>query len=1715
MKTNQHQIRFESASCARKLVKFSMMALAILAACFVAVSGHAQVTFLTPAAVGSSTVCLDTPLAYPGAVLSQAVGFGLPSAQTVTTVSNQTIVFAVGAHSGSAPSGTSTELFYTGTQSGSSLYTGNTGSAAFNTVLQSDGWASGGSSNAPQTLIIGGLTVGSNYVVELLSSDMRSGSSSRTERYQDVATYTGGNQSASFSTATAAYDLATFTATNTYQKIVVWQTTAGASGWDTTISAFTLYKLLGPIGVGNISFSPSSTAHAGDFVVLSSPVSGGATGYQWYWDSGSGGASFSPISGANATNYVQNTTGLLGSYEYYFVATNYSSSVTGAVATLTVLAPVAPSTAYWKGNLGNNWSTISGGFANWTSDAGGATPTSLPPGSPSTVVFAATGAANFNTVLGANFEINNLTLSTANNVTIGGATNSLSIISGLTNASTALNNTINVSNVILAARQTWENDSANALTVSSLINDAGGSALTTAGAGTIVLTSTNNSYSGGTTISAGMLQLGDGTVNNGSVVGAVVNNGELLVANPLALTLSGAISGTGILGKSGAGMLTLPNANTYTGGTIISNGTVQANNYNAFGATTEFMTTGTITNNGALNLNIANNWFLYPITGSGTINVIETTNAESRFDGNMAGFTGTIIVPASQGISKVDIEGGAINWSSAATIVVSNGGTLFVESASQTLGAWAGQAEQVAATIYVSGGGNSEGFGALRVDDAAVLTGNVILQGDTVYGGAYTSPHGISGISGVISDGGHGYGISCANTFSGQAEEFWGANTYSGTTTWTNAAYTLVLGNGSALQNSTLNIGPGNLLFDSIVSSNAFVFGGLSGTASITLTNGNTAVALTVGNNSSSTVYNGNLSDAGMGASLTKIGIGSLTLGGVDSYSGLTTVAGGTLVMSTFQTNTTAGIAVNDGATLTLNVAGTNQLAPSAYTLGSSAGPVTNGFAGLTSTTVAPVNAASLTLNGRTTVNIIGGSFAVGQAYPLISFSSISGSGSFVLGELPRGLAANIVTNGGNTIALNVTAYTPSIDVWTGSVSTNWDINGTSNWLVSGVSNTYLDGDNTRFDDTAVSTNVFVTTMVSPNSVVISNNTKTYTFAGSAIAGAASLTKLGAGLLVLSDTNTYLGNTVISNGTVQLGGVNVLPGGPGKGDVILNGTLDLNGKNEILNGLSGSGTVDTLAGGSPVLTIGASGSSSVFNGVIQDSAGSLAVIKSGSGVLTLGGNNTYSNATTVSAGTLKIASATALGAGVTTVATNATLDLNGQTISGNMTLNSGATLLNSSANGATANGAINCPSGSASQISGTGNITLHGLASSGQFNVTNLDAGTLDLTGTNDNAFLNIHAVAGTVLLDKTSSGSVHAASTLFVEGGMAKLAGTGGDQLFDGNTLTINSGTLDMNGMNETIGNLTGAGGVVLNNAASTTGTLTIGGLNGNIGDYKGVIENGTGTMALTKTGTGNAYLEGVNTYTGATLINGGVLYLAYDSTIGNSALISIASGATLDLSFLNNGGTLTLNSGQTLAGAGTVNGAVTSLAGSTINPGGGVAVSTLTVNSGATLGGRLLMDLNRTNTPSNCDQLAGSIAYGGTLAVTNIGQPLQVADKFQLFPSAVTSFSGISLPATDASGYSYTWTNNVAVDGSISVATVTPPVVINPNPTNITVTVSNSLLTLSWPADHNGWVLEVQTNKLNVGLSTNWFRIGTNNPVSVPIVTTNGAVFYRMVYP
>ena len=104
----------------------------------------------------------------------------------------------------------------------------------------------------------------------------------------------------------------------------------------------------------------------------------------------------------------------------------------------------------------------------------------------------------------------------------------------------------------------------------------------TLGTGTLILTA-SNTYTGGTTINLGTLQLGNGTANNGYVKGNILDDSTLVFANPTPQTYSGVISGNGSLAKVGSGTLVLNGSNTYSGATTVSAGTLQLSNSAALG----------------------------------------------------------------------------------------------------------------------------------------------------------------------------------------------------------------------------------------------------------------------------------------------------------------------------------------------------------------------------------------------------------------------------------------------------------------------------------------------------------------------------------------------------------------------------------------------------------------------------------------------------------------------------------------------------------------------------------------------------------------------------------------------------------------------------------------------------------------------------------------------------------------------------------------------------------------------------------------------------------------------------------------------------------------------------------------------------------------------------------------------------------------------------
>src|SRR5205085_11662754 len=108
----------------------------------------------------------------------------------------------------------------------------------------------------------------------------------------------------------------------------------------------------------------------------------------------------------------------------------------------------------------------------------------------------------------------------------------------------------------------------DAVTYGLVISGAG--TVTKVGANTLTLTG-NNTYTGVTTISGGILQIGNGGTT-GAIAGNVIDNTNLTFNRSDAITYGGGISGTGSLTKIGAGTLILTNSNTYTGGTTVGAG---------------------------------------------------------------------------------------------------------------------------------------------------------------------------------------------------------------------------------------------------------------------------------------------------------------------------------------------------------------------------------------------------------------------------------------------------------------------------------------------------------------------------------------------------------------------------------------------------------------------------------------------------------------------------------------------------------------------------------------------------------------------------------------------------------------------------------------------------------------------------------------------------------------------------------------------------------------------------------------------------------------------------------------------------------------------------------------------------------------------------------------------------------------------------------------
>jgi len=183
-------------------------------------------------------------------------------------------------------------------------------------------------------------------------------------------------------------------------------------------------------------------------------------------------------------------------------------------------------------------------------------------------------------------------------------------------------------------------DRSDTVTFSGVISGPG--SLVQSGVGTLVLTA-NSNLSGTTTISAGILQFGNGGTTGGVNSSAIIDNGVLVVDRSDSFTYAGTVSGTGSGVKDGVGTLTLTGNNTYSGGTTINAGTLQLGN----GGTTGSIT-GNVTDNGTLAFDRSDSvTFGGLINGTGTLVNLGSSalilTGNNSYSGGTAVDNGTVV----------------------------------------------------------------------------------------------------------------------------------------------------------------------------------------------------------------------------------------------------------------------------------------------------------------------------------------------------------------------------------------------------------------------------------------------------------------------------------------------------------------------------------------------------------------------------------------------------------------------------------------------------------------------------------------------------------------------------------------------------------------------------------------------------------------------------------------------------------------------------------------------------------------------------------------------------------------------------------------------------------------------------------------------------------------------------------------------------------------
>jgi autotransporter-associated beta strand protein len=434
-------------------------------------------------------------------------------------------------------------------------------------------------------------------------------------------------------------------------------------------------------------------------------------------------------------------------------------------------------------------------------------------------------------------------------------------------------------------------------------------------------------------------------------------------------------------------------------------------------------------------------------------------------------------------------------------------------------------------------------------------------------------------------------------------------------------------------------------------------------------------------------IINAAIADQTLSSPLIKTGAGELIINGTNTYTGTTTVADGLLRLGGSVASTTAEVlngtlqtAGNLPATAAVTLSGTSTLdlfgaSQTVASLANVAGnTLTNSSTGAHASTATTPGSPALTDALTITANVTANSL------PLLVTDGPTRKTQVVLNNA-NGNNPNFLTNnansfsGGVVLAHNATNGTrlQLNGTNSGAVGTGPIIIGQANTDKAGV---YFSAANTFANDivfnTALGTDrvgLRADAAVTLSGKITANLAPATFTSNSGIAGNVTVTGqvTGASGLVLDITslsaaatnfnvtlnnagtpNNYGGDTVINlaaasgkSATLNLGAPEQIPHGAATGNVVINsngtgaGTLNLAGFSETINGLSGNGIVES-GSGTPTLTLGENNASGSFSGAISNTAGTLALVKTGMGTQTLSGVNTYTGTTTVSQGTLAL-----------------------------------------------------------------------------------------------------------------------------------------------------------------------------------------------------------------------------------------------------------------------------------------------------------------------------------------------------------------------------------------------------------------------------------------------------------------------------------------------